>query len=729
MNQQQLQNARTALWHQNAQPLLTGDEAAQWLEETGLCLFLPRQTQLPAPAPSFVEACMGEASLTPPAAAITRAMEVASPLLSEGRAIPLNLLGTFSEQPDFLVTPEVLRWTAAVRGDRNWKSAPAGRTAPIVSRVWETLDREGEKTAPEIRAILGRELTEAAVLRALIELWSALRAFPSYAPGEATRWNLLKHRYPAELAAASSTAQTTALSLLASLYLRSAIAATAEEAEIFLSPLTARSRIREVVHGMTATRQFGSTTLGTRTLLFVEGTLEELLPDVALAESSEATPAEPGQGETEDRQSASLGPRPHAEPRGGQNRDARRDRGEGRTENRIGKPREKRPWKPQREKERTGFQRPGSERAGSQRSGFERGAPRRPDSQRRERAAGGRPAFGGGQRREFPGKPAEERGGTRPPFRPGDRKQPKPWQDRRREGGRPGAPGQREVRPPREEKFRREGGPRMPGQERPERERPEGERRSPQGGRSQRPGFFQRREGLPRADRTQRPERPRFEGAREERPPFAASGEGQRATRSPQRGGEKKFGGKAGFSRAGRPGMGKPKFGRPASGRPGPGGPGSSRSGPGRSGPARPGSGRAGSGRPGAGRSAAGRPGAGGRAAGFASRRFDRPEASGPSTGRPEFAGSGAGRPASGRPPFGGPKFGGRAGGFGPGRGNRSKPSGRPDRSARTAGRTGGAGGRPGKPFRNAGPRSGPKAGPKTVPPRKNPKRQEDNPE
>jgi hypothetical protein len=291
LNQQQLQIARAALWRQTAatapaSPLLTFDDAAHWLDDLGLCLFLPRHTQFPAPAPSFVEACLGAAAVTPPPAAIATATELATRLIEERRAIPLNLLGVFSEQPDFLVTTEILPWVVAVRGDRQWKSAPTGRTAPIVLRTWEALDREGELTAVQIRETLGRELTEAAVLRALIELWTNLRAMPIYAANQPTRWTLLKNRFPAQLATAANTAQSTALSVLVSLYLRTAVAATAEEAEVFLSPLTARSRIREVLHGMLATRQLGSTTVAAQTLLFVEGSL----PDTIAAPEPEHAP-------------------------------------------------------------------------------------------------------------------------------------------------------------------------------------------------------------------------------------------------------------------------------------------------------------------------------------------------------------------------------------------------------------------------------------------------------
>ena len=283
MDQQQLQIARAALWHQTAKsdpsaPLRTFDAAAQWLDNIGFCLFLPRHTQLPAPAPSFVEACLGAPSVTPPPAAIAESAELLTRLVGERRIVPLNLLGSFSEQPDFLVTPEVLPWVAAVRGDRQWKTAPGGRTSPIVVRTFEALDREGELTAIQLRETLGRELTEAAVLRALMELWTGLRAMPIASGPEPTRWTLLKNRFPAQLATAANTSQTTALSALLSLYLQSAVAASAEEAEIVLSPLTARSRIREVLHGMMATRQLGSTTVATQNLLFVEGSLPETVP-------------------------------------------------------------------------------------------------------------------------------------------------------------------------------------------------------------------------------------------------------------------------------------------------------------------------------------------------------------------------------------------------------------------------------------------------------------------
>jgi len=554
LNQQQLQIARAALWHQTAAtvsavPLLTLDDAARWLDDIGLCLFLPRHTQLPAPAPSFVEACLGAASVTPPSPAIALATELAYRLISERRAIPLNLLGTFSEQPDFLITPDVLPWAAAVRGDRQWKSPPHARNAPIVLRTWEALDREGEKSAAELSEILGRELTEAAVLRALIELWTTLRVAPAYATGQPTRWSLLKDRYPAQLATGSNTAQATALSALLSIYLRSAVAATAEEAEIFLSPLTSRSRIREVLHGMTAARQLGTMSVASQTLLFVEGSLPEHAAEPEQPPAPREAPA-PARVpfKKEPRPTRWELPRP----------DARSDRD-----------RPRGPW----QKKPPAANRP-------QASPERRGKDAKP-------FAGPRPAFGArpasGPRPAFAARPASgprppsgarPTPGPRPAFGRPHRPDAKPWQ---RRSGAPLRGGQ----------FRKDSRDRdrSAPDRRPPRNRPApGEQRPPGVDRRPRPENRWRSSDRPRPTNPPRPQnRPqsnkgsatpgtRFDDSRPSRP----------ASLRPY----KKFGAKPRFSASGKSGFSRPSPGRPGTAKPASGKPGPRK--PRADGPARP---------------------------------------------------------------------------------------------------------------------------------------------
>ncbi len=60
-------------------------------------------------------------------------------------------------------------------------------------------------------------------------------------------------------------------------------AATEEEIETFLSPLTARSKVRDVLHGLTAARQLENAVLEGKTLSYIPGALPEF-PEVVAAE-------------------------------------------------------------------------------------------------------------------------------------------------------------------------------------------------------------------------------------------------------------------------------------------------------------------------------------------------------------------------------------------------------------------------------------------------------------
>lgn len=299
MRQDQLEKARAARWRQDGNALVTLDDAERWLAETPLCLYLPRRLHLPVPAPSFVEAVAGAPDATPGPERLAAAAEMLSRLVASGAVVALSLFGAASgmggEQPDFLATPEALPFLYALQPERNPKRPPStvgsGRVSPLAAEAYKTLERDGAQTSIELRERLGREVTEAAVLRALSELWHTMRAVPVPAvPGDTQRaagahWELLAARHRRELTMGSTQAQTTALAMLISFYLRSAVAATGEDVELFLSPVSSRARIRDVVHGLTATRQLGEFSLSGNAQLYVEGTLPEIADEeVAVAE-------------------------------------------------------------------------------------------------------------------------------------------------------------------------------------------------------------------------------------------------------------------------------------------------------------------------------------------------------------------------------------------------------------------------------------------------------------
>src|SRR5882757_3443009 len=291
MRQDQLEQARQVRWRQDGNALLTLDDAERWLADTPLCLYLPRRQHLPVPAPSFVEAIAGRPDPTPGPDQIAAAAQMLARLVASGAVVALNLFGAapgigvssfVGEHPDFLATPEALPYLYALQPERNPKREPStagnGRVSPLAAEAWKLLEREGALTTSEQRTQLGREVTEAAVLRSLAELWHTMRVVPIPAENapEGAHWELLSARHSKELHIGGTQSQTTALSILVSFYLQSAVAATAEEAEIFLSPVASRSRIRDVIRGLSTTRQLASFSLAGDEQFYVEGTLPEI---------------------------------------------------------------------------------------------------------------------------------------------------------------------------------------------------------------------------------------------------------------------------------------------------------------------------------------------------------------------------------------------------------------------------------------------------------------------
>jgi 23S rRNA pseudouridine2605 synthase len=264
---------------QNGHGALTLEDARTWIEETGLCLFLPRRQFSSFIAPSFVEAIAGRRDATPDPSHTALAEELLVRLETDGVAVRLNLLGQPGEQPDFVVAAWVLPYVYALRGDRDWRRSPqltgSRQVSQLAVQAYKQLET-GDATIAELKHALGREVTEGAVLRAITELWQQLRIIPIVsAPGKPAKWQLLRHRFQKAIAEGASTSQVTAISVLASIYLQAVIAASMEEVELFLAPLTARSKVREVLRGLVATRQVHTISLGHAPHFYVAGTLPE----------------------------------------------------------------------------------------------------------------------------------------------------------------------------------------------------------------------------------------------------------------------------------------------------------------------------------------------------------------------------------------------------------------------------------------------------------------------
>jgi len=293
----QLAETRLKQWHQQGESLLTMENLRSWLHTAGLVLFVPR-TQIASPAPSLVEAVLGAPTATPTIEQTTEARSLLARLVGEGLAVPLNLLGAGvgtvhagapGDTPDFVASTAVFSYVFTLRGDKAWKQPPTTsgpfKVSPLALATHEALTRRGLLSAYDLMTEVGKEVTEAAILRALGELWTHLRVLPLAQPdGAATLWELSSARFTKQIKAGANAGQPSALSALISLYLGQAVVASEDEIESFLSPLAARSRIRDVIHALLSARQLETVAVEGRTMLYVAGSLPAFLtPETATA--------------------------------------------------------------------------------------------------------------------------------------------------------------------------------------------------------------------------------------------------------------------------------------------------------------------------------------------------------------------------------------------------------------------------------------------------------------
>jgi 23S rRNA pseudouridine2605 synthase len=294
LTSEQLEASRDERMRLNGQGTLTLEDARTWIEETGLCLFLPQRQFSSFTVPSFVEAVLGKREATPAPKDIALAEDLLVRLETDNVVVRLNLQGLSDDHPDFVVAAWVLPYVYALRGDRDWRRTPqltgSRQVSQLAVEAYKLLEA-ADATLPKLTQALGREVTETAVMRAITELWQQLRIIPVVsAPGQPAQWQLLRQRFQKAIAEGASTSQVTAISVLASIYLQAVIAASMEEVEQFLAPLTARSKVREVLRGLVATRQVHSISLGHSPLFYVAGTLPEF-DDPQTLYASAAMPA------------------------------------------------------------------------------------------------------------------------------------------------------------------------------------------------------------------------------------------------------------------------------------------------------------------------------------------------------------------------------------------------------------------------------------------------------
>jgi len=284
MMEADLQQQRAHNWRVNGSPVRTLEDARSFVENAGFCLMYPERS-LPM-LPSFIGAYAGSTANLPDAVhafADPRtgpATELMIRLLRERSAFEMNLL----HGADLIVSAALFPFFYALVGDRNPKAVPKVRSqgaavSPLAATVYEALQSKGPLSKDGLREAVGRELSNAALDRALSELWSMLKITRvDYNEKEGAFWDVLYRWSPQVVKEGINISAPEAISGLVSKYLESAVAVSQEDLEQFFSHLTSRSKVREALHALLAARELSWTSIGAKTLIRLTPAIEERRP-------------------------------------------------------------------------------------------------------------------------------------------------------------------------------------------------------------------------------------------------------------------------------------------------------------------------------------------------------------------------------------------------------------------------------------------------------------------
>jgi hypothetical protein len=130
------------------------------------------------------------------------------------------------------------------------------------------IQKHGPISKQRLQASLGKAISEAALDRALDELWAKLRITRvDYKQDEGVFWDVLFRWAPAAVKEGMHVSVAEALTALVSKYIDCVRAVTQEEVENFFSTLVGRARVREAVNALQAARELGFVHVGGKVML------------------------------------------------------------------------------------------------------------------------------------------------------------------------------------------------------------------------------------------------------------------------------------------------------------------------------------------------------------------------------------------------------------------------------------------------------------------------------
>lgn len=274
MTEQQLQELRQKKWRLGVEPIRTVEDAREFIESVGFCTMYPLRPAILAP--TFLGACVGNEVNLP-----TWQHAFADPRAQESTELMVRLLrsrgafeaNVFGETP-FLVAGSVFPFFYGLVGDRNPrqvpKSGPRSEYSPLAAHAFQAIQKDGPISKQKLRNNLGGDLSEAALDRALHDLWSKLRITRvDYTREEGAFWDVLFRWAPDAVREGMHLSVGVSLSALISKYVDCVVAAEQNEVEDFFSHLVARSKAREAIHALLAAREFSYVHVGGRAMLTV----------------------------------------------------------------------------------------------------------------------------------------------------------------------------------------------------------------------------------------------------------------------------------------------------------------------------------------------------------------------------------------------------------------------------------------------------------------------------
>jgi 23S rRNA pseudouridine2605 synthase len=273
MTEQELEQQRAHKWRLDGNPIRTLEQAREFLSDVGFCVMYPERSL--SAVPSFMGAYAGSAERLPDAKHAfadprsREATDVMVRLLRERSAYELALF----PGADLVVSAALFPYFYALLADQNPKAPPKVRTqgarvSPLSVDVFTAIQQHGPLSKDRLRELVSRELSDAALDRALGELWSILKIVRvDYREGQGTFWDVLYRWSPTVVKEALDVSEPEAISALLSKFLETAFAAGQDEIEAFFTHVTSRAKVREAINALLSARELSFVGAGAKTLI------------------------------------------------------------------------------------------------------------------------------------------------------------------------------------------------------------------------------------------------------------------------------------------------------------------------------------------------------------------------------------------------------------------------------------------------------------------------------